>query len=98
MVLNQYVHFWDGSSLKIRMTVNRDLELAKYGFHYMDANGEMIWRKDQHDDPAGTHGGEYHIHDTPNLPNKARAYPAVDLEEALQEVVDEVDTTQIEPQ
>ncbi len=79
----QRVMFANGSFLKIAMTVSEDFEVHSYSFHYQDTDGGLIWRKDN------VHGGE-HIH-RPS-PRRIAKFEAVDLEEALQEVTEYIET------
>lgn len=73
--------------MNISMTVDAEFQVSKYSFHLQDADGTLIWRKDNVHQHRGLTGKE-HIH------RPARGvddFPAVDLEEALHEAADYVE-------
>jgi Family of unknown function (DUF6516) len=60
------------------LTVNAEMEVSRYSFHSMTPGKGIIWRKDNAHEQYGEH-----IHRKGADP---APYPAVDLDEALQEV------------
>jgi hypothetical protein len=76
----QFVDFGDGSALFFALTVNADMEVSRYSFHFMSKDKVVIWRKDNAHEQHGEH-----IHRGKNDPEP---FEPVDLEEALKEATD----------
>jgi Family of unknown function (DUF6516) len=82
----QYVRFFNGTALQFALTVDSDLALLKYSFHYMHRDGLMVWRKDNVHRHRG-HPDRAHIHLDPKRPKVARPYREVDPDDAFDEVM-----------
>jgi len=89
VVRNQRLTFADGSWLNVTMNVERlDLRVTTYSFHYAADDDRIAWRKCSHDGHVDVDLQPSHIHYRSD--ERRYRYPAVDLEEALLEVRDEL--------
>jgi hypothetical protein len=87
VIESQRVEFADGSFLQIREVLDELLATVTYSFHHQAKDGSLIWRKDNHPGHFGRTTTP-HIHKKPSNPNRVERYEQVDLEEALQQVMD----------
>lgn len=82
-----FAKFADGSVLKFNMFVNSDLEPERYSFDYR-LRGDLVWRKDRHTGHESETGSQEHIHIGPGEESIPTAFPAVEIDEVVGEILD----------